>query len=323
MTKRYPKKRSHIQRSRLVTSIYGILVLLLFSLGLQFQTQSNQVKESGSVLAYASDISAGGLQVAQNARRTANGLGALGINSKLNDAAQEKANDMVSQNYWSHYTPAGDPPWVFVISAGYSYEKAGENLAYGFDSSSAVVTGWMNSSTHRANVLDPLYAEVGFGVANGVNFQGGPNTIVVAMYAQPRASTSAPAAKAPNSTPVSSLTPAPSVETLPLSNVSTTLPVVSSTPIVEPFNTSQKAEKNSQRVSGLTAIFTGSAPWQIFLAGIVLGIAILWYIYRHSRNLRRAIRKGERYALAHPLLELGLITIGVLLLIWTTVGVIR
>lgn len=94
------------------------------------------------VLAYATSIGNTGLLSATNQRRAAAGVGALSINSKLNQAAQAKANDMASRNYWAHNTPEGNPPWTFITNAGYSYDKAGENLACGFDESNDVITGW-------------------------------------------------------------------------------------------------------------------------------------------------------------------------------------
>src|SRR5688572_3355425 len=68
--------------------------------------------------------------------------------------------------------------------AGYAYEYAGENLAHGFDTSTGVVAGWMNSSSHRDNMLDGSYHDIGVAQANGV-IEGQPTTVVVALYASP------------------------------------------------------------------------------------------------------------------------------------------
>src|SRR5688572_11912371 len=91
-----------------------------------------QPAQRRGVLAYATDMSASGLLVATNGQRASNGAGNLQINSSLSNAAQAKANDMVAKNYWSHYGPDGTEPWTFITNAGYSYIRAGENLAYGF-----------------------------------------------------------------------------------------------------------------------------------------------------------------------------------------------
>ena len=138
------------------------------------------------VLSYATNTSTGGLLASTNVQRTNNGLSGLTLNSKLSQAAQAKANDMVARNYWSHNTPDGQEPWVFISNAGYDYLAAGENLAYGFATSEDTVTGWMNSPGHRANILNSNYQEVGFGMANSSNFvSNGEQTIVVAMYGKP------------------------------------------------------------------------------------------------------------------------------------------
>lgn len=151
------------------------------------------------VLAYATSTSSQGLLNYTNQRRTAANLGILTANTKLTQAAQNKANDMATRNYWSHNTPDGSPPWTFITNAGYSYDKAGENLACGFDESSDVITGWYNSQSHRENLLHPDYTEVGFGIANAEGYNCGnipatQQTIVVAMYGKPytKPSTSTP-----------------------------------------------------------------------------------------------------------------------------------
>src|SRR6185369_9999820 len=107
----------------------------------------------------------------------------LQLNDQLAAAAQAKANDMARRGYWSHVTPDGKQPWSFVEASGYQYEAAGENLAYGFGSSDEVMTAWMHSPEHRANILNSVYQDVGFATANVPNYRGtGPETIVVAMY---------------------------------------------------------------------------------------------------------------------------------------------
>lgn len=141
---------------------------------------------SRQLLGYATSMGSSSLLTATNKERTTRGLKALTIDSKLATAAQNKANDMVARDYWSHTTPDGKQPWSFIIAAGYEYQAAGENLAYGFTTSSETVTGWMNSADHRANILNKSYTEVGFGIANSSNFVGdGAQTVVVAMYAEP------------------------------------------------------------------------------------------------------------------------------------------
>lgn len=136
------------------------------------------------VLGYATNISVGDLFNISNQERVNNGLGALSLNSQLNSAAQAKANDMFADNYWAHVAPDGTQPWYFFAAVGYDYTSAGENLAKDFNTSAGVVNGWMNSPSHRANVLNSAYKDVGYAVVNGT-LLGSETTLVVAMYGNP------------------------------------------------------------------------------------------------------------------------------------------
>lgn len=181
---------------------FALVALALFSFRPNKPDAPQIVKKTQSVLAYATNINASGLLSSTNQRRSAAGVASLTTNSKLNSAAQAKANDMANRNYWSHNTPEGNPPWVFINNAGYSYTKAGENLACGFDDSTSLITGWYNSAAHKANLLDSAFKEVGFGIVNASNYNCGewaasPQTIVVAMYGTPTVA----ATPAPSSTP--------------------------------------------------------------------------------------------------------------------------
>jgi hypothetical protein len=139
-----------------------------------------------SVLGYATNVSSKVLLADTNAARTASHEDALEINPQLMQAAQAKANDMAKRNYWSHVTPDGRQPWSFIDNTSYQYLAAGENLAYGFGDSGQIVTAWLNSPEHRANMLNGNYRDVGFATANVASYQGhGAETIIVALYAQP------------------------------------------------------------------------------------------------------------------------------------------
>lgn len=138
----------------------------------------------GTVLGLATDITVTRLYEMTNRKRVEQGLQALSYNGKLAEAAQKKAEDMIAKNYWAHYPPGGGTPWDFVVGAGYKYEFAGENLAHGFMFSDQVVEAWMNSDSHRSNLLKSEYDEVGFAVLNGT-LQGEPTTLVVQMFGAP------------------------------------------------------------------------------------------------------------------------------------------
>ena len=287
------KKRhgAHHKLSKQYHKVYWpYLPMLLIVLGGIFLNTSMSRTERHGVLAYATEISSQRLLDSTNKQRTTNGKSPLKLNDKLTTAAQTKANDMAKRNYWSHVTPDGQQPWSFVQNAGYSYLKAGENLAYGFDSSADTVTGWMNSKSHRENLLDSAYSEVGFGYANVANYnKSGPETVVVAMYGEPQASDGSapiPASTSPsNDGPVTS----------------------HSGSITEPATLA---------VSRIQALTGGSAPWITFAVGILSGGALIYVLLKHGRAFKRAFIHGEEFILHHPLMDtfiVGLVTVGWLL----------
>lgn len=134
-----------------------------------------------SVLGISFDISANELLRLTNKNRTENNLPSLSLNQKLSLAARKKAENMFAQNYWAHNSPDGKTPWVFIKDAGYSYTYAGENLARGFDTTEEVVSAWMASPKHRANVLSENFREVGFAVTTG-KLNGEETVLVVEEF---------------------------------------------------------------------------------------------------------------------------------------------
>ena len=81
---------------------------------------------------YSSAITSTNVLTLTNAARSTAGLGALGANGLLTQAAQAKASDMLSAQYFAHQSPDGRMPWSFIRGAGYEYRHAGENLAVHF-----------------------------------------------------------------------------------------------------------------------------------------------------------------------------------------------
>jgi len=137
------------------------------------------------VLGYASDIEVSELLRHTNERRAKVSLRPLALNKELNDAAYKKAKDMFEDGYWAHVSPTGTKPWDFILSEGYDYIYAGENLAKNFSTSDDVVQAWYESSTHRDNMLSPNYDQIGFAIVDGV-LEGYETTIVVQMFGRLR-----------------------------------------------------------------------------------------------------------------------------------------
>ena len=119
-----------------------------------------------------------------NERRTGNHLAMLAPNAQLKTAARLKAEDMAAKGYFAHVTPDGKSPWYWFEQAGYRYSAAGENLAVNFTDSSDVTEAWMNSPTHRANIMNGNYTEIGIATAHGT-YKGREAIFVVEEFGRP------------------------------------------------------------------------------------------------------------------------------------------
>jgi len=116
-----------------------------------------------SVLAFESEV----IRLV-NGHRAQNGLKPLTANWELSRVARYKSQDMADNRYFSHTSPTYGSPFQMIRNFGISFRSAGENIAYGQRTPQAVVTAWMNSSGHRANILNASYTQIGVGyVANG------------------------------------------------------------------------------------------------------------------------------------------------------------
>src|SRR3989338_9257447 len=155
-----------------------LIVAILFGAGIK------HMQQTGNILGYATDVSVQKLYELTNIERGRNNINNLNYNEELAEAARRKAEDMFAQDYWAHYGPKGETPWQFILASGYQYEYAGENLAKNFMFSDGVMKAWLDSTTHRDNLLRKEYADVGFAVVNGV-LNGEETTLVVQMFGKP------------------------------------------------------------------------------------------------------------------------------------------
>lgn len=122
-----------------------------------------------------------------NQAREESGVSILRINSKLVEAAQAKAQDMITKGYFAHISPDGVTPWHWLKETGYNYVAAGENLARGFSDSEFVHEAWMNSPSHRENILNNKYQEIGIAVIEG-KINGKKTVIAVQFFGRTKAS---------------------------------------------------------------------------------------------------------------------------------------
>lgn len=280
---------------------YGLAVALFLILGSQL---AYNLANTGKVqvLGYATNVSNSALLEYTNENRVRAGLDELYINDKLSEAARAKAEHMVANNYWSHYAPDGTTPWDFINKSGYEYLKAGENLAYGFTDSAGTVQGWMNSPPHAENIMSTEFAEVGFGMASGPDFQGDENTVVVAMYGQPIAPVAAPTKEAQKPVEDQSWTPQEV-----LKSESTGDTVMSGHP---------------KNISVFSAAISGDAHWGLYLSlGVILTIGVA-FAMRHLAALHQYIKHGEHYIEGHPMIEAGLVYGLIWLVLASTYGVV-
>jgi uncharacterized protein YkwD len=89
------------------------------------------------------------------------------LSDRLQTAAQAHARDMARRNYFDHHAPDGSEPRDRVRRAGYRWALVGENIAFGPETADEVVSGWLASPGHCANMMDPRFREIGVGVAKG------------------------------------------------------------------------------------------------------------------------------------------------------------
>lgn len=219
-----------------------------------------------------------------NDYRGRSNLPTLKLNDALSRAAQAKADQMIAQNYWSHEAPDGTTPWSFFHKVGYDYSMAGENLAYGFATSDQVITAWMNSAEHRENILGN-YQDVGFGFANGQNYQHGKNTVVVAMYGLPSGQKPTVATSSPAAT--------------------------------------TKTPSSAEHVNGATSIISGNAPWATYASLTLIGATILGFLVTHLETLRLGWRNARKYAALHPAVDAAVLLCLALVIVQSAGGFIR
>ena len=178
-----------------------LLILVLFGAGLYLiKLKAPQIL--GQVMFSADQIIA-----LTNAKRAQSGLGVLSSNGQLAQAASAKAQDMYVADYWAHNSPSGKTPWNFITTAGYRYLYAGENLARDFSDASSVVDAWMASPSHRSNMLDTNFKEIGVAVASG-DLEGREVILVVQMFGTP-------VSQIPTQQPLVQASPVPSPQPSP------------------------------------------------------------------------------------------------------------
>jgi uncharacterized protein YkwD len=159
-----------------IKAVFGpiLIFLALFCLFISFPKSQIEVSK------LLASISSQAIMEKINPARISYGRLELKMNEKLSRAAELKAQDMVSRNYFSHKDPLGQDPWIWLDRVGYDYISAGENLAIDVNDPSVLLDAWLSSPSHAKNILNSNFIDMGVGLAKGEVL--GRKTIVVVMY---------------------------------------------------------------------------------------------------------------------------------------------
>lgn len=281
---------SNNQKAKLLHSS-TLSVIALFLIALQIVLNIFP-KSFPRVLGYAANISPSEVIRLTNERRVQGGLLPLSENSTLNAAALAKGNDMLAKSYWAHFAPDGTSPWSFFLSFGYKYKFAGENLARDFSNANDAVNAWMNSPSHRENILNANYRDVGIGVVEG-NLAGVDTTIIVQFFGSPLSGApSIPLVKANELSNPISQTPKPGIVlAVPTATpVPTTLPATPNPTAISPVK-----ESPTPYVPTFVSPFTSTKSISLGVVGLLLLVLSIDLVVVRRR---RIVRIGGR-TLAH------------------------
>jgi hypothetical protein len=281
---KHKRKGLHQKRTNSFIKTYWPYLPMVGIIGIGLAINFYISKPSSAVLGSHSSIDSSQLLIQTNKLREDRQEKKLQLNADLNKAATQKANDIVKNNYWAHISKDGTTPWQLISATGLSYGEAGENLAYGFSTSSNVISGWMNSTEHRDNLLNKTFTMTGIGVATSDNFMGkGKQTIVVELYASPSNGQSVIAGgQSTTGTFYKS-----DINNISMSNI-------------------------SQSISRIQVITKGGAPWSLYYGTIIATILGTIFIVKHGKSWHKTLVKSEAFIIKHPMLDsvaVGLIMI--------------
>jgi len=166
-------------KQRVRNHLYSLLALFivgLFVFGMVFIQGAEEEAQAADNQATIQQI-----HTLVNQQREAENLPPLEWNQQLSDSAQDKAIDMVEKSYFAHVSPVDGKKWsTFILESEYDYNEAGENLAVGFTDPHDIVQAWMDSPSHRENILADGFEESGLGLYIGE--WKGRNTYFIAHH---------------------------------------------------------------------------------------------------------------------------------------------
>lgn len=293
-----------------------IAILLTFNLGYNVF-----IGKSTQVLGFATSISQQHLIQLTNAERVKAGVAPVAENAKLNQSAMLKAQNMFAEDYWAHYSPTGKTPWQWFDQAGYVYTLAGENLARDFDTSQGVINGWMNSPSHRENMLTPGYKDIGIAVLNGV-LGGHETTLVVQHFGTPATLAATPPSSQPPATqgsvsqpPSSQPQAGPAVPTIQEQSIAQLqkTPQLTGAAGVPTASNDVLASLPYQLLNPMPLNTWGVQ--QIVVIGFLFGMMLL-FIFDFAVVHKKAIARNH----SHSLLHAGMMAVAIVVVLYSAVG---
>lgn len=184
-----PEKKSVQNVKKVWKKIPKLLVIILLLevisiYGLLFFIAPKTTYPAAANLPNEDIISADRLIALTNELRNEYNLNPLSQNQYLNQAAENKANYILTNQNFSHTGLNGESFSYWIKQTNYHYQRVGENLAINYQDPETVISAWLNSPSHRKNILNPLYHEIGLAAVSG-NFQGKSTTVVVQIFGTP------------------------------------------------------------------------------------------------------------------------------------------
>lgn len=143
-------------RTKFNKKVFLVILLFIFCIGFNLVKATDDVGEN--------EINKETVIALVNLERTGRGVNQLKENEILDKVAQSKLNNMIENDYFAHTSPKGVNSWEWFAREGYQFEYAGENLAMNFSNSKEQHEAWMESPTHRKNILDERFTDVGVAV---------------------------------------------------------------------------------------------------------------------------------------------------------------
>lgn len=285
-----PTKENNFHPGVLSDRAISVFILLFLLVKVIFSFNLILVKQS-SLFA---DISAQRIITLTNEVRQQYGLPIVQEDLLLNKAAQEKAQDMFKNKYFGHFSPTNVSPWDWIDKSGYNYYYAGENLAMNFLDTEEVIKGWLNSPSHRENLLNKDYKDMGIAVVSGDFNNEGINRILVVQMFGSKAKPSIPVAMA---------------QVPPVEETTTTLVLSETTETTEITETTETTKTTETTIQTIVGVAEGQAQ---DIAGPQV-LAQKNVLARISNNTRNQVETTNK-VIAGFIILLGAITVSGIIL---------